>query len=88
MTELAIRHPLPGSTEMAAAMREAAEITLEEIEADAYLSELLDRRIASDRRLAALRLRPHGADYLSREYRNALRMRAGLPFWDRDAPEP
>ena len=66
----------------------AGELVQEALALDVVLVEFLERWHANERRLAALRLRGPGTVFMSRYLRNALRMHAGEPFWDREPPEP
>ena len=81
------RGPAPGSTHMDAALDDAQHLVLEALELDADLSNFLDRWLANAHLLHHLALRGPGTEFMSRELRNAVRMRAPEPFWNRDVVE-
>ena len=81
------RGPAPGSTDMAIALADAQALVMEALELDRDLGDFLDRWLQNAHQLHHLALRGPGVEFMSRELRNAVRMRAPEPFWNRDIVE-
>lgn len=78
----------PAEVRLEGALAELRDVMLEGRALDAALVTYADRFLALERRLLELGMRSPGTDVFGRELRTVLRMRGGVPFWDREPPEP
>jgi hypothetical protein len=82
------RSPWRGPDEVELALGAFTRAVLDARRVDESMIRAADEIVKAQARLVALGIGRPSLDLLSREFTNVLRMRSGVPYWDREVAKP